>query len=58
MPKHNSYARFFHPNKSPHGFFDVINKRYIWPKHRKRAGHVVWDSWRLGTYVKARHGLL
>jgi len=63
MSKDTSYAKFFHPEKSPKTQFhyDKDTTRIVWdyvPKHQKRRGKIVWDSLRKGTYVIAKHGLL
>jgi len=57
--KDYSFAKFFHPEKSPHTMFNPINGVFTYvAKHKKHTGHVVWDSMRKGTYVFAKHGEL
>jgi hypothetical protein len=48
------FARHFNLNASPHGVieFDKASGQFVYnvvPKHPKRGGHTVWDSWRQGT---------
>lgn len=47
----NDYARYFNSPKP-------IDIRYGEPKNPKREGRIVWESGRLGTYIKAKHGQL
>ena len=58
MAKDTSYARFFHPEKSPHTIFHPLKGFLYFPKHIKRRGRLVWDSLTKGTYIRAKHGEL
>ena len=57
--KDYSFAKFFHPEKSPHTIFDYAKGVFAYvAKHKKTRGHVAWDSMRKGPYVFAKHGEL
>ncbi len=57
--KDYSFAKFFHPEKSPRTIFDPKKGIFVYyAKHAKRAGHIVWDSIKKGTYIRAKHGEL
>ncbi len=46
------YARYYRPDKNP---------QYQWPdipKHSKKRGVLVWNSYHQGTYVRSIHGEL
>jgi hypothetical protein len=45
----NYFATYFNVRKSPNAF---NSDKY------KYRGRIVWDSQRLGTYVRAKHGEL
>ena len=54
-----SFARFFHPEKSPRTIFNFKEGKFdYYPKHTKRRGRIVWDSMKKGTYIRAIHGEL
>ena len=48
-----SFAQFFRPHKNPQP-----RRNGEVPKHPKRKGVVVWESWMKGTYVRSIHGEL
>jgi hypothetical protein len=57
--KDYSFAKFFHPEKSPHTIFNPVKGVFDYVAiHQKRMGHVVWDSAKKGTYIFAKHGEL
>lgn len=59
MSKDVSFRRFFNPDKSPRTQFNYEKGIYdYFPKHSKKRGRMVWNSYQKGTYVRAKHGEL